>query len=42
MYARKHSKASSGIAAFTEETLVRGELSDNFCYYNKNYDKVDQ
>ncbi len=39
MYAKKHSKAA-GVAAFVEETLVRGELSDNFCYYNDNYDKV--
>lgn len=40
MYAKKHSKAA-GVAAFVEETLVRGELSDNFCYYNDNYDKVE-
>ena len=40
MYVRKHSKAA-GVAAFVEETLVRGELSDNFCYYNENYDKVE-
>jgi hypothetical protein len=39
MYAKKHSKAA-GVAAFVEETLVRGELSDNFCYYTDNYDKV--
>jgi deoxyribodipyrimidine photo-lyase len=24
--------------AFLEELIVRRELSDNFCYYNKNYD----
>jgi len=25
-------------AAFLEELIVRKELSDNFCFYNKNYD----
>lgn len=27
--------------AFLEELIVRRELSDNFCYYNKNYNKFD-
>lgn len=27
--------------AFLEELIVRRELSDNFCYYNKNYDSFD-
>jgi deoxyribodipyrimidine photo-lyase len=27
--------------AFLEELIVRRELSDNFCFYNKNYDKVE-
>ena len=40
MYTKKHSKVSASIAAFTEETLVRGELSDNFCYYQENHDNV--
>jgi deoxyribodipyrimidine photo-lyase len=26
------------VAAFIEECVVRAELSENFCYYNKNYD----
>ena len=26
--------------AFLEELIVRRELSDNFCYYNPNYDDV--
>lgn len=26
--------------AFIEELMVRRELSDNFCYYNKNYDQI--
>ncbi len=28
------------VAAFIEECVVRAELSDNYCYYNSNYDKV--
>lgn len=27
--------------AFLEELIVRRELSDNFCYYNKSYDSFD-
>lgn len=27
--------------AFLEELIVRRELSDNFCFYNKNYDNFD-
>jgi deoxyribodipyrimidine photo-lyase len=27
--------------AFLEELVVRRELSDNFCFYNSNYDSVD-
>jgi deoxyribodipyrimidine photo-lyase len=27
--------------AFLEELIVRRELSDNFCFYNNNYDTVD-
>jgi deoxyribodipyrimidine photo-lyase len=26
--------------AFLEELIVRRELSDNFCYYNQNYDNL--
>lgn len=26
--------------AFIEELVIRKELSDNYCYYNKNYDSV--
>jgi deoxyribodipyrimidine photo-lyase len=28
------------IRAFIEELVIRGDLSDNFVYYNKNYDNV--
>ncbi len=27
-------------AAFLEELIVRRELSDNFCFYNQDYDKI--
>jgi deoxyribodipyrimidine photo-lyase len=27
--------------AYLEELIVRRELSDNFCYFNKNYDSVE-
>ncbi|XP_074860820.1 deoxyribodipyrimidine photo-lyase-like [Carettochelys insculpta] len=29
------------VEAFVEEAVVRRELADNFCYYNRNYDKVE-
>jgi deoxyribodipyrimidine photo-lyase len=38
----KESKASQKAKdAFLEELIIRKELSDNFCYYNKNYDNVN-
>lgn len=27
--------------AFREEAIVRRELSDNFCFFNKNYDSLE-
>ena len=39
---QKHKgKAKEGVEAFCEEAIVRRELSDNFCYHNKNYDNLD-
>ncbi|XP_017328690.1 CPD photolyase [Ictalurus punctatus] len=35
----KHSTES--VSSFTEELLVRRELSDNFCFYNDNYDNIN-
>lgn len=41
LYVKKHGKSySDSVASFVEEAVVRRELSDNFCYYNKNYDSV--
>jgi deoxyribodipyrimidine photo-lyase len=30
-----------GVAAFLEESIVRKELSDNFCFYNEDYDSLN-
>ena len=34
------SKGGVSREAFLEELIVRRELSDNYCFYNKNYDTV--
>lgn len=36
--ARKHNLMSISTKSFLEELVVRRELSDNFCLYNKHYD----
>lgn len=33
-------KFSQSVAPFIEELVVRRELTDNFCFYNDNYDNV--
>jgi len=33
-------KATAASKEFLEEAVVRRELSDNFCFYNPNYDKL--
>lgn len=41
LYVKQHGKSySSGVSSFIEESVVRRELSDNFCYYNENYDSI--
>ncbi len=37
-YNSKHSKSVQG---FLEESIVRRELAENFCYYQPNYDNVN-
>jgi deoxyribodipyrimidine photo-lyase len=37
----KFDRDLSSQEAFMEELVVRRELSDNFCYYNSNYDSFD-
>lgn len=34
-------KYKTSAESFLEELIVRKELSDNFCFYNKNYDSID-
>ena len=34
LYVKKHGKGNSdAVAAFVEESVVRRELADNYCYY---------
>lgn len=34
------SQFKEGVEAFLEESIVRRELSDNFCFFNENYDNL--
>ncbi|XP_034943471.1 deoxyribodipyrimidine photo-lyase [Chelonus insularis] len=34
-------KFKESVENFMEEAIIRRELSDNFCFYNKNYDKLE-
>lgn len=34
-------KLKLSIASFIEELIIRKELAENYCYYNKNYDSFD-
>ena len=36
-YKVKHAKS---VDAYIEEAIIRRELSDNFCFYNPNYDNL--
>jgi len=39
---KQHAKArSDSVASFLEESIVRRELSDNFCHYEPAYDSLD-
>jgi deoxyribodipyrimidine photo-lyase len=38
---KKHGGNQESEEAFLEELIVRRELSDNFCFYNRNYDSVE-
>lgn len=33
-------KYKKSVEAFIEEAVIRRELTDNFCFYNKNYDSI--
>jgi hypothetical protein len=42
LYVKRHGKShSKGVSNFIEEHVVRRELSDNFCFYNPNYDSIE-
>jgi len=36
----EHSFEANGINSFVEELVVRKELADNYCFYNKDYDTL--
>uniref|UniRef100_A0A8C9RU34 Deoxyribodipyrimidine photo-lyase n=1 Tax=Scleropages formosus TaxID=113540 RepID=A0A8C9RU34_SCLFO len=38
---KRNGPRGPSVDAFVEEAVVRRELADNFCYYNKDYDCVD-
>lgn len=39
--AKKHRKAAAeSVDSFLEEAVVRRELSDNFCFYEDDYDRI--
>ncbi|XP_076029730.1 deoxyribodipyrimidine photo-lyase-like [Oratosquilla oratoria] len=38
---KTYKKHSQGVETFIEEAVVRRELSDNFCFYQENYDTLD-
>uniref|UniRef100_W5MPU1 Deoxyribodipyrimidine photo-lyase n=1 Tax=Lepisosteus oculatus TaxID=7918 RepID=W5MPU1_LEPOC len=39
---RRHGRRwPQSVDVFVEEVVVRRELADNFCFYNKKYDRVD-
>jgi deoxyribodipyrimidine photo-lyase len=39
--ARKHKQQyAESVDSFLEEAVVRRELSDNFCFYEPNYDQI--
>jgi len=33
-------KTKKGYDSFIEEMIVRRELAENYCFYNKNYDNI--
>ncbi|XP_065917481.1 deoxyribodipyrimidine photo-lyase-like isoform X2 [Dysidea avara] len=37
----KGSSVAASVASFVEEAFVRRELSENFCFYNNNYDSIN-
>ena len=40
LHVKAAKKSPESTSSFVEETIVRRELSDNFCFYNENYDSL--
>ena len=41
LYVKKHGKIhGASVANYIEESIIRRELSDNFCFYNANHDSI--
>jgi len=40
-FSKENKLSSKSLAVFVEEIVVRRELSDNFCFYNSNYDRLE-
>jgi deoxyribodipyrimidine photo-lyase len=40
-FAREGTEGGISHAAFLEELIIRRELSDNFCFYNRDYDNFE-
>ena len=40
-FKKEHPALKAAMDGFLEELVVRRELTDNFCYHNKHYDKVE-
>lgn len=38
---RYNKQLNKSVEAYVEEAVVRRELSDNYCFYQKNYDNLD-
>jgi len=38
---KRGSKHAASVAAYVEETVIRRELSDNFCHYQPQYDSLE-
>lgn len=41
LYIKQLKKHASSTDSFVEEAVIRRELSDNFCYYNPQYDSLE-
>eukprot|EP00056_Hartaetosiga_gracilis_P016040 m.3629 g.3629 ORF g.3629 m.3629 type:complete len:301 (-) comp3677_c0_seq1:45-947(-) len=40
-YVKKSKEAKESVYVFFEESVVRRELAENYCFYNKHYDSIE-